>query len=50
MSFADASQDPQSVIDDAYRKKYTKSPYLAPMLGVRARSATVVIEPRYAAN
>jgi hypothetical protein len=28
-------------IDDAYRAKYGGSPYLAPMLGPRARSATV---------
>lgn len=28
-------------IDDAYRKKYKDSPYLSPMIGARARSATV---------
>ena len=28
-------------IDDAYRTKYLGSPYLKPMIGVRARSATV---------
>jgi hypothetical protein len=28
-------------IDDAYRAKYGGSPYLAPMIGPRARSATV---------
>lgn len=33
-------------IDDAYRTKYHGSPYLAPMIGVRARSATVRIIPR----
>src|SRR5436853_3012140 len=27
-------------IDDAYREKYKGSPYLAPMIGARARSAT----------
>src|SRR5437867_10308809 len=27
-------------IDDAYRLKYAGSPYLAPMIGARARSAT----------
>jgi len=34
-------------IDDAYRAKYRGSPYLSPMIGARARSATVkvVIEP-----
>ena len=35
-------------LDDAYRAKYTKSPYLAPMIGARARAATVRITPRSA--
>ena len=30
-------------IDDAYRAKYRDSPYLAPMIGARARAATVKI-------
>lgn len=30
-------------IDDAYRAKYKGSPYLAPMIGARARSATIKI-------
>lgn len=33
-------------IDDAYRTKYDGSPYLKPMIGARARSATVKILPR----
>jgi hypothetical protein len=33
-------------IDDAYRTKYQGSPYLNPMIGARARSATVKINPR----
>ena len=33
-------------IDDAYREKYKDSPYLAPMIGARARSATVKVTPR----
>jgi hypothetical protein len=33
-------------IDDAYRAKYHGSPYLKPMIGSRARSATVKITPR----
>jgi hypothetical protein len=33
-------------IDDAYRAKYGKSPYLAPMIGARARAATVRIALR----
>jgi len=32
-------------IDEAYRAKYKSSPYLAPMIGTRARSATVRIVP-----
>lgn len=32
-------------IDDAYRSKYKGSPYLAPMIGARARAATVRIAP-----
>lgn len=33
-------------IDDAYRAKYHGNPYLGPMIGARARSATVRILPR----
>jgi hypothetical protein len=33
-------------IDDAYRAKYRASPYLGPMIGGRARSATVKVMPR----
>lgn len=33
-------------IDDAYRKKYRGSPYLSPMIGARARLASVKIMPR----
>jgi hypothetical protein len=33
-------------IDDAYRAKYHDSPYLNPMIGDRARSATVRVLPR----
>jgi hypothetical protein len=32
-------------IDEAYRNKYRDSPYLAPMIGSRARSATVKVMP-----
>jgi len=35
-------------IDDAYRAKYKGSPYLNPMIGTRARAATVKIAPRKA--
>ena len=33
-------------IDDAYRAKYHNSPYLDPMLGTRARAATVKVMPQ----
>ena len=33
-------------IDDAYRSKYSGSPYLKPMIGAQARAATVKIMPR----
>lgn len=33
-------------IDDAYRAKYKRSRYLDPMIGAKARSATVKIDPR----
>jgi hypothetical protein len=34
------------LVDDAYRVKYHGSPYLAPMIGARARSATIKVRPR----
>jgi hypothetical protein len=36
------------LIDDAYRAKYRGSQYLEPMIGARARSATIKIMPRAA--
>ena len=35
-------------IDDAYRAKYKGSSYLSPMIGTRARAATVKVLPRNA--
>jgi hypothetical protein len=37
-------------IDDTYRAKYAGSPYLASMIGTRARSATVRVAPREGAT
>jgi hypothetical protein len=34
------------LVDDAYRPKYRGSPYLSPMIGASARSATVKVMPR----
>jgi len=33
-------------IDEAYRLKYRDSRYLEPMIGTRARAATMEIKPR----
>ena len=44
--FEPADGPVNDLIDDAYRAKYKGSPYLKPMIGARARSATVKIEPR----
>lgn len=46
VSFEPARGDIEDRIDDAYRQKYEQSPYLKPMIGERARSATVKITPR----
>jgi hypothetical protein len=35
-------------IDEAYKAKYKRSSYLKPMIGARARSATVKVMPRAA--
>jgi hypothetical protein len=43
--FESVSGDINRRIDDAYRAKYKGSPYLAPMIGSRAASATVRLEP-----
>jgi hypothetical protein len=37
-------------VDDAYRAKYAGSPYLSPMVGARARAATVKVRPRDTAS
>ena len=37
-------------IDDAYRAKHRASPYLAPMISARARSATIKVMPRGAGH
>ncbi len=42
----DARDRIEDAIDDAYRAKYKGSPYLKPMIGAGARSATVRITPR----
>jgi hypothetical protein len=34
------------LVDRAYRAKYRASPYLSPLVGARARSATLKVMPR----
>ena len=43
---ADADENLNKRIDDAYRKKYSDSPYLSSMISNRARSATVKVIPK----
>ncbi|MDE1153578.1 MAG: DUF2255 family protein [Micavibrio sp.] len=46
VKFSAAGDHLNEKIDDAYRKKYSSSPYLHPMIGAQATSAGVKIEPR----
>lgn len=45
VAFEPASGELNDRIDEAYRVKYRTSPYLSPMIGGRARAATVKISP-----
>jgi hypothetical protein len=45
VSFASVEGAVTDRIDDAYRSKYGRSPYLAAMIGAPARAATVRITP-----
>jgi hypothetical protein len=45
VAFERADEALNDRIDEAYRVKYRGNPYLDPMIGVRARSATVRITP-----
>jgi hypothetical protein len=46
VAFEAVSGDINDRIDAAYREKYRTSSYLTPMIGERARAATVRIAPR----
>ncbi|MBU68621.1 MAG: hypothetical protein CL858_24800 [Cupriavidus sp.] len=48
VAFEPVSGEINEAIDAAYKAKYTKSPYLPPMISERARAATVRITPRAA--
>ncbi|MEZ4652921.1 MAG: DUF2255 family protein [Candidatus Eisenbacteria bacterium] len=45
VTFGPAAETLNDRIDDAYRKKYHGSQYFAPMIGSRARHATVLVTP-----
>jgi hypothetical protein len=45
VTFAPVDDAVNDRIDDAYRAKYKSSPYLLPMVGPRARSASIKIIP-----
>jgi len=46
VAFAPVAGPINDRIDEAYRTKYRGSPYLEPMIGARARAATVKVTPR----
>jgi hypothetical protein len=46
VSFEPLEEPINDQIDEAYRTKYRSSQYLSPMIGPRARSATVKIIPQ----
>ena len=46
VAFEPVDGDINDRIDAAYRVKYSASPYLEPMIGTRARSATIRILPK----
>ena len=46
VAFEPAGAAIEGRVDDAYRAKYKGSPYLKPMIGANARSATVKVTPR----
>lgn len=46
VSFEPVDGEINDRIDGAYKAKYKGSPYLKPMIGARARSATVKVAPR----
>lgn len=50
VTFAPVDGPVNDRIDNGYRAKYASSPYLAPIIGFRARAATVKVTSRAAAN
>jgi hypothetical protein len=50
VEFEPADESLNEAIDNAYRAKYARSPYLRPMISAAARSATIRIAPRAPGN
>ena len=46
VAFEPVGGDVNAQIDEAYKKKYSDSPYLSPMIGSQAKAATVKIVPK----
>jgi hypothetical protein len=46
VTFANVDARLNDRVDEAYREKYSSSTYLSPMIGERARTTTVCVEPR----
>ena len=46
VSFEPVDGSINDLVDEAYRMKYNGSPYLSPMIGPRARAATIKVAPR----
>jgi hypothetical protein len=46
VTFESVSGSVNDSVDDAYRLKYAGSPYLKPMIGARAKAATIRVIPR----
>lgn len=46
VAFETVEGDINAQIDEAYKKKYSDSPYLSPMIGSQAKAATVKIVPK----
>ncbi|WP_369936958.1 DUF2255 family protein [Xanthomonas tesorieronis] len=46
VAFASVDGEINDRIDEAYRQKYAKSPYLTPMISSGARAATVRVRPQ----
>jgi hypothetical protein len=47
VTFEPVGGEIDDLVDDAHRTKYRGSPYLGPMIGARARTATVKVMPRH---